>query len=158
MRYLISILMIVFIFSCEKNPIIEENYYSDITPFEMAGVVYWGVGATDNSAPLYTIYINGVVTQREPGEYTNVLFHGRLKSGITGEEFSADSAKLYDLTEQLVVFNEVGKSGYALFSLYEVTSLDDVPANTYWAMWVTYETRKGAERTAVLKSFEIKEF
>ena len=92
--------MIVFFFSCEKNPIIEENYYSDITPFEMAGVVYWGVGATDNSAPLYTIYINGVVTQREPGEYTNVLFHGRLKSGITGEEFSADSAKLYDLTMQ----------------------------------------------------------
>lgn len=156
-----SLILIVFLavsslfFSCEKNPIVE-NYYTDIVPFEVACIAYWEIEYREDGLPYANVMLNAVVTQRIPGEYEDVWIHARLSNGDTLEEIGQDSSQLSFGDIPVFLFNEVGQYGTANFAFYKQKTQDYFPQYFFWAMWVTFTTIEGIEKSIEIKDLEVR--
>lgn len=157
MKYFILIIMVVLILSCGKNFIVEENYYNDVTPFEMFGRAYWALQYVDGE-PKARVFLNAAVTQIELGQYENVWVHGKLKNGVTLVTISEDSSRLYNNGIYIERFYEAGQEGTAEFVFYTQDGYDNRPILPHWAMWVTYITQEGVKKIIELDNLEVSRF
>lgn len=143
MKYLIPLIVII-ILGCNKT-VVEENYYSDITPFEMAGRAFWSLQYVDDR-PQARVLLSAVITQIESGRYSNIWVHGRLKDGISLATISEDSSRLYNDGVYIEEFSALGQRGEADFAIYTQEGYANRPISPQWAMWVTYTTQEGIRK------------